>query len=158
MSKNIDQIFIANPSSSAPSSALLYLGLSPFAAGDDSAILVGDFLEQIPSATWVDVASGTQAMTPNVGYVTDNGASLVTYTLPAAAAVGTTLEVVGKSAGGWSIAQNSMQEIFFGAVHTTSGTGGSLSSSLQYDCVRLVCVTANLSWVVTNATGNLAYV
>ena len=158
MSKNIEQIFIANPSSGAPGSALLYLGLSPFGAGNDSAILVSDFLRQVPSASWVDVASGSQGMLPNVSYVTDNGASLVTYTLPVAASVGTIIEVAGKSSGQWTIAQNAGQQIFFGNKSTTIGAGGSISSSLQYDYVKLLCITANLTWSVIGGVGNLTVV
>ncbi len=158
MSKNIQQIFTANPSSGAPGSALIYLGLSPFGVGNDSAILVSDFLRQVPSSTWVDVASGTQVMLPNVSYITDNGASLVTYTLPAAAAIGTIIEVAGKSSGQWTIAQLAGQQIFFGNKNTTLGATGTLSSSLQYDYVKLLCITANLTWSVIGGVGNLTVV
>jgi hypothetical protein len=110
------------------------------------------------SFAWNNVASGTQAMAVNEGYITNNGAGLVTYTLPATAAQGTVLAIAGFSSGGWTLAQNVLQEIFFGNVHTTIGVGGSLSSSNQYDQVYLVCVVANTSWVVTSSMGNITYV
>lgn len=158
MSKNIDQIFIANPSSSAPGSALMYLGLSPFGVGNDSAILVSNFLQQIPSASWQDIVSGTSGMLPNNGYITDNGASLVTYTLPVSAATGTTVEVAGKSSGGWTITQGAGQQIIFGNQSTTLGVGGSLSSSNAHDYVKLLCTTANLTWTVIGGVGNITVV
>lgn len=110
------------------------------------------------SFAWNNVASSTQSLAVNQGYMTNNGASLVTYTLPVTAAIGTIISVAGYSSGGWTIAQNSSQEIFFGNVHTTIGTGGSLSSSNQYDQVTLLCTVANTDWVVTNSIGNLTYV
>jgi hypothetical protein len=110
------------------------------------------------SFTWVDQTSGTVTAAVNTGYVTDNGASLVTYTLPTTAALGTIIQIVGFSAGGWTIAQSSGQEIFFGNQHTTIGATGTLSSSNQYDQVTLVCVVANTKWAVSAAVGNLTYV
>lgn len=158
MSKNIDQIYIANPSSGAPGSALMYLGLSPFGIGNDSAILVSDFLRQIPSATWVDQTSSPQTMATNTGYVTDNGASLVTYSLPTACSLGVVVEVAGFSSGGWTVHQAAGQQIFFGNQSTTLGAGGSLSSSNRYDYVKLLCVVPNLSFVVISGVGNLTVV
>ena len=158
MSKNIYQVYIANPSTSLPGTALLYAGLSPFGAGNDTAITVANFLLQVPSATWNDVASGTQALAVNQGYVTDNGASLVTYTLPATAPLGSIIEIAGMSSGLWSIAQRAGQSIKIGNQTTTVGVGGSLSATLQYDYVRLLCVLANTVFVVTSAVGNLTVV
>ncbi len=110
------------------------------------------------SFAWNNVASNTQALAVNQGYITNNGATLVTYTLPSTAAQGTIIKVAGYSGGGWTIAQNALQEIFFGNQHTTIGTGGSLSSSNQYDQVEILCTVANTDWVVLNAVGNLTYV
>ena len=109
------------------------------------------------SFAWNAQSTGTVMMAANNGYyITD--ASAVTLTLPTSAAAGTIIEVAGYGAGGWTIAQNASQEIFFGNQHTTSGTGGSLASSNQYDCVRLLCTVANTNWVVLSAVGNLTYV
>lgn len=106
---------------------------------------------------WVDVATGTQTLAVNTGYITDNGAGLVTYTLPATAVQGSVVSVAGKSAGGWSIAQNAAQQINFGNLPTTAGVTGSLSSTNQWDQVSLLAVTGGAStvWVVLNAVGNL---
>ena len=158
MSMNIDQVYIANPSTSAPLTALMYLGLSPFGVGNDSAILVSNFLKQVPSATWNDIVASTANLAVNNGYITDNGATLVTYTLPVTAAVGAIFEIAGKSAGGWIIAQNASQVIHMGNQTTTVGTGGSIASTNQWDCVRLVCVTANTTFAVLSAAGNLTII
>jgi hypothetical protein len=93
-------------------------------------------------------------MAVNNGYIADN-AGLVTLTLPAVAALGSIIRVAGKGTGGWSIAQNAGQVIHFGAFDTTPGALGSLSSNQQYDCVELVCTTANTDFTVVSVMGNL---
>ena len=111
----------------------------------------------IASFAWNDVSSGTQAMAVNQGYITDNGASLVTYTLPAVAALGTVLRVCGKSSGGWTIVQNTGQSIIIGSKQTTVTTG-SLSSANANDTVELLCTVANTTFTVLSTIGNLTYV
>ncbi len=96
-------------------------------------------------------------MAVNTGY-TANNAALVTLTLPATAAFGSVIAVVGKGAGLWKIAQNASQTIHFGFVNTTTGTGGSLASTLQYDVVYLVCTTANTDFTVVQSIGNITVV
>ena len=108
--------------------------------------------------SWTDVTSGTQAMTANNGYTVDNGASLVTFTLPVTAAYGTILQVVGISSGGWSIAQNAGQNITLGSVSTTVGTGGSLSSTIPSDQVQLLCVVADTTFAALIPSAALTYV
>jgi len=99
---------------------------------------------------FTEVTGTTQAMVPDAGYVTNN-AGVVTLTLPVTAAFGTAITVVGKGAGGWKIAQNASQLIHVGSAVTTTGVGGSLASTNQYDSIDLVCVTANTVWVAWGA-------
>jgi hypothetical protein len=94
---------------------------------------------------WVNVTSGSQALVADTGYVADFG-TLVTFTLPATAAFGTFIYIQGFGAGGWTIAQNSGQQIFVGNHSTTLGATGTLSSTNQYDSITLLCVTANTNW------------
>ena len=107
--------------------------------------------------TWVDVATGTQALAINKGYVTTN-ATLVTYSLPAVAAVGSVIKIVGKGAAGWLLAQGASQSIGFGDITTTVGVGGSLASTNLGDSIELVNVTANTGWRVISSVGNITYV
>lgn len=87
-----------------------------------------------------------------------NRATLVTLTLPATSIVGSTFEVVGKGAGLWKIAQNANQVIHFGNVNTTTGVGGSISATLQYDAIRFVTTVSNNEFTVLSSLGNLTYV
>jgi hypothetical protein len=97
--------------------------------------------------TWTEVTGTSQAMAANNGYITNNPA-LVTLTLPVSAALGTTISIAGKGAGGWKIAQNAGQEIFFGSSATTIGATGYLQSTQQFDSIELLCITANTQWTV----------
>jgi hypothetical protein len=103
--------------------------------------------------TWTDVTGTSASMAINHGYIADN-AGLVTLTLPSTAALGSIIWVTGKGAGGWTIVENSGQQIFFGTSSTTTTTG-SLSSTAQRDTVQLVCITANTTWNVITSIGNI---
>jgi hypothetical protein len=96
-------------------------------------------------------------MTNNAGYVTNN-ASLVTLTLPTTSPLGSIIEVVGLGAGGWKIAQNAGEVIHFGNIDTTLGTGGTLSSTLRYDSIRLVTTSADSAWNVVSVQGNITVI
>lgn len=91
--------------------------------------------------------AATAALTNNAKHIANRG-TLVTYTLPATAAVGTEIDIAGLGAGGWQVNQNAGQSIHVGSVTSTVGAGGSIASSNQYDSVRLICLVANTEWSV----------
>lgn len=103
------------------------------------------------------VTGTTQTAAVNNSYVSNN-AGTVTITLPATAAVGSVINIGGLGAGGWVLAQNASQLIRFGNATTTTGTGGSLASTNQYDNVTIQCVVANTTWVVQSSIGNITVV
>lgn len=107
--------------------------------------------------TWVDQSSASVTMAVNTAYVSDDGASLVTLTLPSTAALGAIFGVVGKGSGLWKIAQQAGQSILFGNQTTTVGTGGYLASTLTNDVVWLVCTTANTTFTVYGSIGNITW-
>jgi len=109
------------------------------------------------SVTWSEQTGGAQAMLPDNGYILNN-AGLVTATLPATAAIGTIMRIVGKGAGGWAVAQRAGQTIHFGNTDTTPGAGGSLASTNRYDCVSMVCITADTDFVILSSIGNITIV
>lgn len=108
-----------------------------------------------PQSNWIDATSSPISMIPNMSYVTDNGTSIINYTLPSTAAFGTILQISGKSVGGWSLAQNAGQSILFINQSTTTGVTGSLASSSKGDFIRLLCITANTTWNVVGSMGNI---
>lgn len=104
---------------------------------------------------WTEVTGTTQAMNVSNGYISSN-AALVTFTLPATAAIGDQVQVLGKGAGGWKINQASNQQINLGILATSVGTSGSLASTKQFDTVELRCITAGASTIWTaKTTGNI---
>ena len=108
--------------------------------------------------TWTDVTGTTQAMSTGNGYVADN-AALVTFTLPTTANIGDSMQVWGKGAGGWKIAQNATQQIICESLSTTAGITGSIASTKQYDSVELRCITSGTATVWSiRQTGNITVV
>lgn len=123
---------------------------------------VPSFATSLPSGTTfistVDQNTSSVTLAVNTQYITDNGASLVTYTLPTTCAIGSIFKIRGKSSGGWKVAQSSGQQIQVGSSASTSGATGSIASSNQWDCVDLTCVTANNIFVANAVQGNLTIV
>jgi len=106
---------------------------------------------------WTEVTTTSVAMAADNGYILNN-AALVTATMPATSSIGDILSIVGKGAGGFLIAQNAGQTIHFISSDTTTGAGGSLASTVRYDCVDMVCVTADTDFVVRSSCGNITVV
>ena len=100
--------------------------------------------------SWTHVTGTTQSMASNNGYVADN-AGLVTLTLPSVSAFGDEIEIIGRGAGGWLVAQGAGQQIIFGNTQTTAGAGGSLASTNRRDSFYMVCTVANLEWTIADA-------
>lgn len=110
------------------------------------------------SFTWSVIASTTQTIVPFNGYFANTG-TLLTFTLPTTSAVGDSFRIAGLGSGGWKIAQNAGQFIHMGSSITTSGVGGSLASTNQFDAINLVCFSANAGWIVVDGPqGNITVV
>jgi len=108
---------------------------------------------------WIEVTGTASAMTAGSGYITNN-TSLVTLTLPTAAAQGSLLRVVGLGTGGWRIAQNTGQQIHYLGQSTTVGETGRIDAELTQTssskaCMTMVCVVPNTTWVVNASVGTV---
>ena len=132
--------------------------------GSSGQVLTSNGASALP--TWQSPAEGlivnqnTSTVTMSAGsqYFINNGATLVTLTLPSTAALGDTYTIVGGSSGGWKIAQNASQQIHCDGTATTSGTGGSLASTGQYQNMTIKCITANTTFTVFDAVGSITVV
>lgn len=107
-----------------------------------------------PGFTWTEVTGTSQSASVNNGYICNN-AGLVTVTLPSTAAVGSIVRIAGSGSGGWKLAQNSGQVIWFGSSDTLTGVSGYIASTSQYDAVEVICITADTTWSVLSSVGNL---
>lgn len=99
-----------------------------------------------------EVTGTSQALAVNNAYIANN-AGLVTFTLPATAALGSKFEIIGKGAGLFRIAQNAGQQIHFGNVSSTVGAGGYVEATHRYDVIELACITADTEFSVRDAVG-----
>lgn len=102
--------------------------------------------------TWNEETTTSVSAAVNNGYITNNAAA-VTVTLPGTFAVGDTIAVVGKGAGGWVIDAPAGDTIRLGS--SASSSGGTFTSTNQYDCVELVGTTANDTWTARSSIGNI---
>ncbi len=103
---------------------------------------------------WNDVTGSTQAMSIQNGYVTDRGAGVV-YTLPATAAFGSVIKVVGKL-GLTTITPNANQQILLGSSSGSVGVTGTFVATNVGDCISLVATTGGSStiWRADSSVGN----
>ncbi len=143
------QVLIGTTASD-PSAATLTAGTNINITSATGAITIA--ASGVGSFTWNDVSGTTQAAVINNGYIISN-ASQTTVTIPATAAEGTVFAVQGKGAAGWIMQMNTGQTCHFGSSATTSA--GSLTSTNLWDAVYIVCVTANTTFAVVSAVGNL---
>ncbi len=104
------------------------------------------------SFAWNDVSGTSGSAAGNQGYIISNS-SQTTMTIAASVTEGSVIRIAGKGASGWVLQANTGQTIHFGSSATTSA--GSLTSTNQWDCVEIVCVTANTTFTVLSSVGNL---
>jgi len=109
---------------------------------------------------WFEIVGvGPTAMQVSTGYIANTvNPNLCLFTLPAVAAIGDVVTVVGKGTGLFQVQQGAGQQIHFGNVSTTAGAGGTLTSTHARDTILLVCVTANTEWSVLSNVGILTLV
>ena len=103
---------------------------------------------------WQEITGTTQALAINNGYICNAAGLMITCTLPATSAIGDIIELTGKGACLFTIAQGAGQSVRFGELTSTVGAGGSMVSTNGGDWLRLVCITANTAWMV-QGTGNI---
>lgn len=98
---------------------------------------------QVMATAAVSGTSQTAAVN-TIYYITS--ASQSTVTLPGTAAAGSIVGIVGDGAGGWILAPGSGQTIKV----LTASASTSVTSAEQYDCIQVMCVVANTTWVMMN--------
>lgn len=105
------------------------------------------------SMTW-SIVGASATLVVNTGVICTTGAAL-SFALPAVSAVGDTCEVVLDGSTSWSITQAAGQSIRAGILASTVGAGGSVTSTLRGDAIKIVCEVANTTWIATSMVGNL---
>ena len=130
---------------------------STITAGAGVAITNGPGSIAISSSGAVDwsVVTGATNAAVNSGYFCNHGAVRVVVTLPDTAAVGDVLRIAGIGAAGWEVAQNAGEKIYADDDSTTAGITGYLRSTGTYDCIELICFSANTDWLMLSSSGNI---
>lgn len=132
---------VVGSSAGSPAAASLTAGTGISVTPGSNSITIA--FTGVSGIAWNNIAGTTQAAAVNNGYIIGN-ASQTTVTLPATAAIGDTVRIQGKGAGGWILAANSGQTIQVGQSATT--TAGSVTSAAAFDTIEVVCITANTTW------------
>lgn len=102
---------------------------------------------------WSVITADQTAVVEN-GYFC-NKAGTLALALPAASAIGDTIEVTNENTAlGVQFTQAAGQQILIGNTNTTLGATGTLTSSAVGDTLTIVCKTANTIWRVTSMVGN----
>lgn len=127
-------------------------GLQGGIAGEEYHLAAAE--HAVRNLAYVTASGTTQAMVVNTTYIQTN-AALTTLTLPATAAVGDFVEIIGVGSSGWSIAQNATQSIRFLSVVSTTGITGYITSITGYCTVKIRCTTATTGWEVETASGEI---
>ncbi|NJL54150.1 hypothetical protein HC928_02540 [bacterium] len=110
--------------------------------------------------SWNEITvGGPTQMAVHNGYVANTTFPTVCdLLLPATAAIGDTVQILGKGMGGWRITQNAGQSINYVNLTSTVGMGGSISSIDQFCCIEIKCITANTGWNVADSNGGITIV
>lgn len=91
----------------------------------------------------------SQSFSLHGGFFTaNNNSTRVIYTLPSFCAAGNMFRISGLGSQGWRINQNAGQTIRVGNSVTTSGVGGYISSTNQYDSIELICIVADTQFSI----------
>lgn len=157
MSKNIKQIYDANPITSNAPTDLMYFGQSPYGIGDDAAMLYSDFA--IQNGSYIEVTGTTQALIANKSYFATNVAT-TTFSLPTTNCPrGSYIEIAGNQAQ-FVVSQSAGQNIIHGTVQSTPGASGNISSDAlnTYSALKLLCIADNLTFMVVYSQGNFTAV
>ena len=104
--------------------------------------------------TWTDVTGGTQTISAENGYITDNAGGVI-YTLPVSASLGDTFIIVGKT-GLTTITPLALQQLLIGSASGTIGITGTAVSTNVGDSITFVCTTSGSStkWRAKSFVGN----
>ena len=105
----------------------------------------------LPAST--EIAADTYDLAINTSYIVNN-ANMSVCQLPGTAAVGSMIEVIGKSAAMWKIESTAAKNMSEGA-STTSGAGGKVEATQQFTSIMLKCITADADWVIVSRTGTV---
>lgn len=141
-------------STTASSSTVADNGVCHFNSGQFTVDSNG-FVSSIGMGLTWQLITADQTLEVNHGYICVSPGTNISLTLPTTSAVGDIIEITIANATSWTVRQASGQNIRMGTSTTTVGTTGGLSSTALGDTIRMVCRTANTTWIVLSSMGNI---
>jgi|688.fasta_scaffold12732_2 hypothetical protein len=99
-------------------------------------------------------------MTVNTNYIV-NGAGRIDMTLPTTSAVGASIRLTNKNAGGYfRVRQPVGKTMYFDQLATTTGLAGyiEVTNNGARASIEIVCVTADSDWNVLSSIGTFTIV
>lgn len=134
-------------------------GVCHFSSTDFNVDANGFVQSAIPSFKWTVTSSTSFTPSNFTGYILV-GASQATITLPSAPALDFWFAVLDQSGNTFVIAQNNGDSIQVLDDTTTTGTGGSITSTMTGDSIHLVCWAQGpgASWVAVDVNGQMSLV
>lgn len=134
-------------------------GIAGSWVSNQQAVVIDSATGQLGVSTTASTGSieltSDDTFTNNATHWNNKADAQLSVALPSTAAIGTTIRIVGYASNGWTITQETGQQIHNDAsTSTTVGTGGSITSNDRYDSMELLCVVADTEWVVVNVKGN----
>jgi len=115
---------------------------------------VTSWVPQNYSFGWSTITAD-QTASVNNGYINNKSGSELVITLPASAAVGDEIKIMGRDSHGFKIAQGSGQIIHIGALSSTSGATGYVEMLDQWGEIDIRCIIANTTFSVSSSVGNI---
>ena len=106
----------------------------------------------LPDVGWTVSAASPVSMLSNTSYIANLG-TLLTFNMPATAAVGDVFEVAGNGSGGWLVQMNTGQVANLNSIATSSA--GSIASTNRYNGIKILCTVANTTFVAISSEGSL---
>jgi len=135
-----------------------YSGSTPLAA---SLVSADASITITPSAGGVDLASSgggsidytvvtgsSQAAAVNSGYIANNAATAVSFTIPVTAAIGDSINIIGKGSAKYEIYPSAGSSIKH--LDDTATTGTHFIMTNAKAAVEIISSTTNVDWTVTN--------
>lgn len=130
-------------------------GLGALTSGAGSTITI-DVTGMGTSWNVVTDATNPNSLVTGNGYI-PKGAGVVTFILPATAAIGDTFRIAGYG-NLWTLTQNASQSITLGINTTTIGVGGSLTATDVRDSIEIICVTTDTEFQIISSIGNITFI
>lgn len=144
-------------SATATQSGLVHFNNTQFTVDNTTGFVA---LTAQPLVSWVQITQSSQPahLVVNTGYFCNaGGTNTLVLPLPTTAAIGNIIEITLDGATSFQVTQAASQQIRYGNLQTTAGTGGSLTTTAAGNTIRMVAQSAT-KWNVLSSLGSITVI